>query len=376
MTTRTPGYWRPGDDPGAREFAAFRGETGSGFTFEGGGHLESVTVAFETWGTLNAARSNAVLVLHALTADSHAVGDEGSGHPAPGWWNGLIGPGLAIDTNEFFVVCPNVLGGAQGTTGPSSLDENGQPYGSRFPVITVRDQVTVEVALADQLGIAAWHTMLGGSMGGMRVLEWAIGYPQRVRRAIVLAVGAASTADQIAQSSLQVRAIKADPHFLQGDYYESGSAPREGLAIARGLGQITYRSSDEFDARFGRSSQDEGDPLRGDPYAVESYLAYQGEKLTRRFDANIYVVLSEAMNHHDVGRGRGGVAAALGEIQSRVTVIGIDSDRLYPLRLQEELVRHAPDANSLFVISSAIGHDGFLLEIDQIGKVVGGALHE
>jgi homoserine O-acetyltransferase len=376
MTTRTPGYWRPGDDPGARKFVTLHGATGSGFIFEGGGRLETVTVAFETWGTLNETRSNAVLVLHALTADSHVVGDASSGHPAPGWWNGLIGPGLAIDTNEFFVVCPNVLGGAQGTTGPSSLDEHGHPYGSRFPVITVRDQVTVEVALADQLGIEAWHAAAGGSMGGMRVLEWAIGYPQRVRRAVVLAVGAASTADQIAQSSLQVRVIRADPHFLSGDYYESGPAPVEGVAIARGLGQITYRSSDEFDTRFGRSSQDEGDPLHGDLYAIESYLAYQGEKLARRFDANSYIVLSEAMNHHDVGRGRGGVKAALARIQSRVTVIGIDSDRLYPLKLQEELVRLTPDANALFVISSAVGHDGFLLEVDQIGKVVSGALHE
>ena len=376
MTTKTSGYWRPGDDPGAREFVTLRGENGLGFTFEGGGHLATVTVAFETWGTRNAEHSNAVLVLHALTADSHVVGDEGSGHPAPGWWNGLIGPGLAIDTNEFFVVCPNVLGGAQGTTGPSSLDENGQHYGSRFPVITVRDQVTVEVALANQLDIAAWYAVVGGSMGGMRVLEWAVGYPQRVRRAVVLAVGAASTPDQIAQSSLQVRAIRADPHFLGGDYYESGSAPREGLAIARGLGHLTYRTSDEFDVRFGRSSQDEGDPLRGDLYAVESYLAHHGEKLVRRFDANSYVVLSEAMNHHDVGRGRDGVAAALGAIQGRVTVIGIDSDRLYPLRLQEEIVRLTPGADPLFVISSPVGHDGFLLEVDQIGKIIRDALQE
>jgi homoserine O-acetyltransferase len=376
MTTSTPGYWRPGDDPGGREFATFRGELDSGFTFEGGGHLAAVSVAYETWGTLNATRSNAVLVLHALSADSHAVGDVGPGHPAPGWWNGLIGPGLALDTNEFFVVCSNVLGGAQGTTGPSSLDESGKPYGSRFPVITVRDQVTVEVALADHLDVAVWHAVVGGSMGGMRVLEWAVGYPNRVRSAVVLAVGAASTADQIAQSSFQVRAIRADPNFLGGDYYESDTTPDEGLAIARGLGHITYRSSSEFDARFGRTSQDGTSPLHGGLYAIESYLAYQGEKLVRRFDANSYVVLSEAMNHHDVGRGRGGVAAALGAIESRVTVIGIDSDRLYPLRLQEEIVRLTPTAQPLFVITSAVGHDGFLLEVDQIGKVIHAALHE
>jgi homoserine O-acetyltransferase len=373
MTTQL-GYWRAGDDPGAREFVTFNGEGGRGFTFEGRGRLASVTVAYESWGTLDATRSNAVLVLHALTGDSHALGEAGHGHPTPGWWNGLVGPGLAIDTNEFFVICPNVLGGAQGTTGPSSIGDDGRRFGSRFPVITVRDQVAVEVAFADHLGITAWHAVVGGSMGAMRVLEWAVGYPDRVTRCIVLAVGAVSTPDQIAQTSLQIRAIRADPNFLGGDYYESDRAPREGLAIARGLGQITYRSSQEFDTRFGRSPQGESDPLRGGLYAIESYLSHHGEKLSGRFDANSYVVLGEAMNHHDVGRNRGGVAKALSVIQSQTTVIGIDSDRLYPLALQEQLVDLIPDARPLFVVTSGVGHDGFLLEVDQIGKIVGATL--
>jgi homoserine O-acetyltransferase len=375
MTTPND-YWRLGDDPGSRRFVTFRGPDGAGFTFEGGGHLDEVTVAYETWGTLNADRSNAVLVEHALTGDAHATGEAGPGQPTSGWWNGLIGPGRGVDTDQWFVVCSNVLGGAQGTTGPSSLDHDGRPYGSRFPVITVRDQVDVEVELATHLRIDTWRAVIGGSMGGMRSLEWTVGYPERVARSVVLAVGAASTSDEIAHSALQVRVIKSDPAFHGGDYYDTGEAPLAGLAIARGLGQITYRTGDEFDARFGRSAQNEGDVLRDDLYAIESYLGYHGEKLARRFDANSYVVLSEAMNHHDVGRGRGGVAKALGNVSSPMTVIGIDSDRLYPLRLQREIAELVPSAAPLWVITSNVGHDGFLLEVDQIGKIVKNSLEE
>jgi homoserine O-acetyltransferase/O-succinyltransferase len=368
-------YWRNGDEPGARHFVTLAGTDARGFSLEGGGRLSEVTVAYETWGELNGDRSNAVLVEHALTGDSHATGDAGPGHPTPGWWNGLIGPGLPIDTDQFYIVCPNVLGGAQGTTGPSSIADDGKPYGSRFPVITVRDQVSVEIAFADYLGIETWHAVVGGSMGGMRALEWAVEAPTCVARLIVLAAGAASTAEQIAQSWLQVRAIKADANFRGGDYYD-GASPSEGLAIARGLGQITYRTADELDARFARTAQNDENVLAGGQYAIESYLQYHGEKLARRFDANSYVVLSEAMNHHDVGRGRGGVAAALGTIQSRTTVLGIDSDRLYPLRLQDQLAELIEGASPLHVISSSVGHDGFLLEVDQIGKIVGDSLND
>jgi homoserine O-acetyltransferase/O-succinyltransferase len=367
-------YWRNGDEPGARRFVTLAGDDGRGFSFEGGGHVEEVTVAYETWGTLNEDRSNAVLVEHALTGDSHATGEVGPGHVTPGWWNGLIGPGLGIDTDQFYVVCPNVLGGAQGTTGPSSIAPDGAPYGSRFPVITVRDQVSVEIAFADSLGIGTWHAVVGGSMGGMRALEWAVEAPERVARLIVLAVGAASTAEEIAHSRLQIRAIKADPNFRGGDYYDA-EPPTEGLAIARGLGQITYRTADEFETRFARASQDDGNVLVGGQYAIESYLHYHGEKLAHRFDANSYVVLSEAMNHHDVGRGRGGIAAALGAIRSRTTVLGIESDRLYPLSLQDQLAEFIPGASPVHVISSSVGHDGFLLEVDQIGKIVGESLN-
>lgn len=369
-----PGVWLPGDDPGQRKFARLSGDDGNGFAFEGGGWLPEITVAYETWGERDPAGSNCVLVLHALSGDSHAVGAASAAHPSPGWWEGMIGPGAPIDTDRHFVVCPNVLGGCQGTTGPASPAPDGVAYGSRFPIVTVRDQVAVEVALADQLGIERWAGVVGGSMGGMRVLEWCIGHPDRVSRAVVLSVGAAATADQIALCSLQIRAIRSDPAYAGGDYYETGARPVDGLAIARGIGQVSYRTAGEFQSRFGRTPQASEDPLKGGRYAVESYLQHHGDKLSGRFDPNSYIVLSEAMNHHDVGRSRGGVARALANVGADVTVAGITSDRLYPLELQQELCRLIPDCRPVAVIKSASGHDGFLLELGQVGEVVAGAL--
>jgi len=368
-----PGVFQPGDDPGDRRFADLLTD-GGGLALEAGGRLASVTVAYETWGEPAPDRANAVLVLHALTADSHASGPAGPGHPTAGWWDGLIGPGAAMDTDRWFVVCPNVLGGCQGTTGPASPAPDGAPYGSRFPVVTIRDQVAVEAALADHLGIDRWAAVVGGSMGGMRVLEWCVGYPERVERAVVLAVGAAATADQIAWCSLQVRAIRGDPAFAGGDYYTTSGRPVDGLAVARGLGQVTYRTAAELGGRFGRSPQAAEEPLKGGRYAVESYLQHHGAKLSERFDPNAYIVLSEAMNHHDVGRGRGGLAPALAGVRAEVTVAGIESDRLYPLSLQEELARLLPGRPPVRRIESASGHDGFLLEVDQVGDVVASAL--
>ncbi len=369
-----PGVWLPGLDPGRRQFVQLSGEADGGLALEGGGRLPEVTVAYETWGTLNAARSNGILVLHALTGDSHATGPTAHGHVTSGWWDGLIGPGAALDTDRYFVVCPNVLGGCQGTTGPSSRSSDGTHYGSQFPLITIRDQVRVEVGLADALGIATWACVVGGSMGGMRVLEWCVGHPDRVRRAVVLAVGAAATADQIALCSLQIRAIRQDPAFAGGDYYGTGARPVDGLAIARGIGQVSYRTGSEFESRFGRRAQAEEDPLKGGRYAVESYLEYHGDKLAKRFDANSYVVLSEAMNHHDVGRSRGGIERALRNVRAEVTVAGIVSDRLYPLELQLELGRLLPGDRPVAIVESQFGHDGFLLEVEQIGKIVASTL--
>jgi homoserine O-acetyltransferase/O-succinyltransferase len=369
-----PGVWRPGDEPGQRRFADLAGPGGAGFPLETGARLDVVSVAYETWGTLNDDHTNAVLVLHALTGDSHVIGPQAPGHPSKGWWDGLVGPGAPVDTDRYFVVCPNVLGGCQGTTGPGSLDAEGRPYGSRFPVITIRDQVAVEVALADELGIAQWTCAVGGSMGGMRVLEWCIGFPERVDRAVVLAVGAAASADQIALCSLQARAIRSDPAFHGGDYYDTSMRPVDGLSVARGIGHFSYRTGVEFEQRFGRERQGEEEPLKGGRYAIASYLEYHGEKLAKRFDPNSYIALSEAMNHHDIGRGRGGVAEALGTIRADVTVAGITTDRLYPLSSQEEMARHLPGCPPVSVVESFSGHDGFLLEIEQVGRIVRGVL--
>jgi homoserine O-acetyltransferase len=370
----SPSFWSAGDDPGRRQFATVFSQD-QVLSLEGGGSLGDVTVAYETWGELNQARSNAVLVLHALTGDSHAAGAAGPGHLTAGWWNGVIGPGAPIDTTRFFVVCPNVLGGCQGTTGPASPGPDGARYGSRFPLITIRDQVTAEVALADHLGISHWAAVVGGSMGGMRVLEWCVGHPDRVSRAFVLAVGAAASADQIALCSLQIRTIRCDPAFAGGDYYSASHGPFEGLAIARGIGQVSYRTADELQSRFGRKAQDAEDPLSGGRFAIQSYLEHHGEKLTRRFDPNSYIALSQAMNSHDVGRGRGGLAPALSRISAAVTVAGIASDRLYPLQLQEELATLLPGDRPVAVIESVSGHDGFLLETNQVGAILRSVLN-
>jgi homoserine O-acetyltransferase len=371
-----PGVWLPGLDPGRRQFMKLSDQDDGGVTLESGGRLPEVVVAYETWGALNAERNNAVLVLHALSLDSHATGPAGPGHVAAGWWDGLIGPGAAIDTEKYFVVCPNVLGGCQGTTGPASPGPDGSPFGSQFPLITIRDQVAVEAMLADRLGVGVWACVVGGSMGGMRVLEWCVGLPERVGRAVVLAVGAAATAEQIALCTLQIRAIRNDPAFAGGDYYGTGARPVDGLSLARGMGQVSYRTSAELQGRFGRNAQGEEDPFKGGRFAVESYLQHQGDKLVARFDPNSYVVLSEAMNHHDVGRGRGGIEHALSTVRAEVTVAGIASDRLYPLELQRELGRMLPGGRPVAVLESQFGHDGFLLEIEKIGNVVAAALSE
>lgn len=370
------GAWRPGDEPGHRQFVTLFTERPH--VLEAGGRLANITVAYETWGELNPDASNAVLVLHAFTGDSHASGKAGHGHITEGWWNDLIGPGKAIDTDRYYVVCPNIIGGCQGTTGPSSPAEDGAPYGSRFPVTTVRDQTVVEKMLADRLGIERWAAVIGGSMGGMRALEWAIGFPEKVERLVVLSSCAAASAEQIALGSMQIRAIQADPKFRGGDYYDAdpGDGPHAGMMLARAVGQVSYRSELEFHTRFARFPQGADDPLEGGQYAIESYLDYHGEKLVKRFDANTYIALTAAMNHHDVGRHRGGVAAALARITAATTIGGISSDRLYPLRQQYELAQLIPGAGSVEVIGSMVGHDGFLVEHEAVGKVIGRALGE
>jgi homoserine O-acetyltransferase/O-succinyltransferase len=365
---------RSPEEPGDRKFKRVF-ETDP-LSLDLGGSLGPITVAYESWGTPSPARNNAILIEHALTGDSHAAGDMGPGHPTPGWWDSLIGPGAAIDTDHWWVICPNTLGGCRGTTGPCSPSPDGAPWGSRFPTVTVRDQVAVEAALTDVLGIERWAAIVGGSMGGMRALEWAVMYPDQVERLIVLACGAAATAEQIALCSVQSEAIRLDPDFHGGDYYgvPPGQGPERGLSLARRIGHVTYRSELELNDRFGRQPQPGEDPFASGRYAVESYLDHQAEKLVRRFDANSYLVLSRAMDHHDLGRDRGGAETALATVRAATTVAGVDSDRLYPLRLQLELATMLPGRPHVEVVNSPHGHDGFLVEQQQVTRVIEQAL--
>jgi len=362
------GAWRIGDDPGARRFAQL-----GAMDFERGGSLPAVTIAYETWGELNAAGDNAVLVLHALTGDSHLTGPAGPGHATAGWWSGLVGAGQVLDPERWFIVAPNMLGGCQGSTGPASVAPDGAEWGSRFPFVTIRDQVHAQRVLTDALGIRSWAAVIGGSMGGMQVLEWAVTHPERVDRFAVLAAPPLSSADQIALNFVQSEAIRMDPAFAGGDYYNApdGEGPHHGLALARRMALLNYRSPTELDDRFARSWQSGINPLGGGGrFAVESYLDFHGNKFTRRFDANSYLVLVDAMNSHDIGRDRDGVAAALRRATGLGLVLGVDSDRLFPVPGQEVIAGLLPNSLSgaePVVISSPFGHDAFLIEDALVG---------
>ncbi|WP_400159388.1 homoserine O-acetyltransferase [Arthrobacter sp. BPSS-3] len=339
---------------------------------ESGAVLPEVVLAYETWGTLNADASNAVLIEHALTGDTHVTRGAGG---EPGWWEQLAGPGAPVDTDRYFVVSINILGGCYGSTGPSTPAPDGRPWGSRFPLVTLRDSTAAEARLADALGIHRWHAVLGGSLGGARALEWAVSYPERVRRCAVIAVGAYSTAEQIAFAQAQTLAIRQDPRFNGGDYY-GGPEPHDGLALARRIAHITYRSAAELEGRFGRTGQDGETPLAPGPlsgrgrYQVESYLDHQGNKLVQRFDANSYIAITEALMSHDVARGRGSLRQALAGATAEFFIAAVDSDRLYFPEQSRELAAALPGEVPMHVISAPIGHDGFLTEIGQLGGVL------
>jgi homoserine O-acetyltransferase len=335
---------------------------------ESGSRLPGVTLAYETWGTLNADRSNAVLIEHALTGDTHVTRGETE---EPGWWEQLAGPGAPVDTERYFVVSINILGGCYGSTGPSTPAPDGKPWGSRFPLVTLRDTTAAEARLADALGISSWYAVVGGSLGGARALEWAVTYPERVRRCAVISVGASSTAEQIAFAQAQTLAIRQDPFFNGGDYY-GGPGPQAGLALARRIAHITYRSAAELDGRFGRTAQPSESPLlagslagRG-RYQVESYLDHQGSKLVRRFDANSYIAITEALMSHDVSRGRGALEEALAPSTAEFLVAAVDSDRLYFPAQSYALAAALPGTVEVQLINAPIGHDGFLTEIGQL----------
>jgi homoserine O-acetyltransferase len=362
------GAWLVGDPIGNRKFS-------SPFSVqvESGVELSGIRLAYETWGELNRARDNAVLVLHALTGDSHAVGTAASGHPTAGWWNGMIGPDLPIDTNRYFVITPNVLGGCQGSTGPSSLSSSGREYGATFPQLTIRDQARAFALLMDQLEVPTFCAV-GGSMAGMQALELAIEFPERVTKLGVLAAPAYSTADQIALNTLQLEAIRSDENFQGGWYYgaKPGFGPHRGLSLARRMALLNYRSPQELNDRFGRSWQSKVSPLtEHGKFAVESYLDFHGNKFVRRFDANSYITLVSAMNSHDVGRDRESVEQALTAICCPTLVLGIKNDRLFPLSGQQliaESVSGELVGGKLHVIDSEFGHDGFLIETEAVGE--------
>ena len=362
------GAWRDGDPVGDRRFAGL-----GSFRTEGGRQLPFVRIAYETWGELNAAADNAVLILHALTGDSHVCGPAGPGHPTAGWWEDVVGPGRPVDTDRWYVVAPNMLGGCQGSTGPASIGPTGAEWASRFPYLTIRDQVAAQRALADVLGIGVWAAVIGGSMGGMHALEWAVSAPDRVARLAVLSAPPFNTADQIALNSVQLEAIAIDPRFAGGEYYDAGdgNGPHRGLALARRMALLNYRSPTELNQRFQRSWQSGVSPLGGDGrFAVESYLDFHGNRFTRRFDANSYIRLVEAMDSHDVGRARGGVEDALARVTATTLVLGIDTDRLFPVEGQHRIARgipHTLDGNEAVVLASDFGHDGFLIETERVG---------
>lgn len=362
------GAWLAGDAVGDRKFS-----DSFDIALESGQELLGARLAYESWGGLTADKSNAVLVLHALTGDSHLIGGASEGHATSGWWNGIVGPGEAIDTNEFFVLTPNVLGGCQGSTGPSSLDRNGREYGPSFPQLTIKDQARAFLILADQLGIKKFFAIVGGSMAGMHALEIAIDFPERLDRMAILAAPPYSTADQIALNTVQLEAIRSDSNFAAGWYYDAkpGFGPHKGLALARRMALLNYRSPKELNERFGRSWQSQVSPLteRG-KYAVESYLDFHGNKFVRRFDANSYITLVSAMNSHDVGRDRGGVELALKKVTCPTLVLGVDSDRLFPVSGQELIAKNISGplvGGELQLISSEYGHDGFLIESKEVG---------
>jgi homoserine O-acetyltransferase len=363
---------------GGRKFAHFPHDRP--FALDGGKVLSSVSIAYESWGTLNEDATNAILICHAWTGDSHVSGAAEEGNPTPGWWEGVVGPGKAIDTNKWFVVCSNVIGGCQGSTGPATAHpEDGQLYGSRFPVITIRDMVRAQVRLTDMLGIRKWHSVVGGSMGGMQVLEWAVTFPDRVKTIVPIATCSQATAQQIAWGAIGRRAIRLDPKWRNGEYYDAatGEGPWEGLAIARMLSQVTFRSDNVFNERFGRALVDMDADYNGlglwDRFEVEGYLDHHGDRLIRRFDTNSYLIIGKAMDLHDIARGRGTLDTAMSRIKAPTLVLGISSDILYPTYQQKQIHSMLTEkgVDSTYVeIDSPHGHDAFLINFDQVGTPI------
>lgn len=350
---------------------------------ECGATLYPVEVAYETYGHLNPDRSNAILITHAFTGDAHAAGisraagAENSGKP--GWWDNMIGPGKAFDTDRYFVICSNVLGGCQGTTGPGSINiVTGRPYGMTFPVITIRDMVRVQKMLIDSLGIPRLLCVCGGSMGGMQALEWAVSFPEFVRCVIPIATTWRHSAQQIAFNEVGRQAIMADPDWCDGDYYDK-KPPARGLSVARMVGHITYMSDESMREKFGRKLREKekfGFDF-GIDFEVESYLRYRGNQFVSRFDANSYLYITKAEDYFDLTNGTGRLADAFRTVATRFLVISFTSDWLYPSYQSQEIVKVLRRMNGDVAycdLQSNYGHDAFLVDIAEQSEIVRGFL--
>ncbi|MHB9028211.1 MAG: homoserine O-acetyltransferase MetX [Candidatus Latescibacterota bacterium] len=345
-------------------------------SLESGDTLGPVDLVYETYGEPNEDRSNAILIVHALSGDAHAAGYHHPKDRRTGWWDAMIGPGKAFDTRRFWVICSNIIGGCKGSTGPGSLNpKTGEPYGPDFPTITIGDMVEAQRRLIDHLEIERLHAVAGGSMGGFQALEWALRFPERTGSALCIAAGSRLSAQGIAFNAVGRHAITTDPEWNGGRYYGS-PGPVQGLAIARMVGHITYLSEISMDSRFGRKLQSAdrfGYDFSNAEFTVESYLMHQGKRFTERFDANSYLYITKAMDYFDVSRSYGPLTRAFSETNSRYLVISYSSDWLFPTEHSKEIVR-ALVANgkdvSFLEINSPYGHDAFLIEAERLTRII------
>ncbi len=340
--------------------------------------LNGFTLAYETYGTLNADRSNAILICHALSGDAHVAGYTGAEGEKPGWWDDAVGPGKMFDTERFFVICSNVIGGCQGSSGPSSLASDGKPYALRFPFVTVTDMVAAQRHLMDYLGIQKLFSVAGGSMGGMQALQWAVDFPERVGSVLFLASTQRSSTQNIAFNEIGRQAIYGDPNWNHGDYYDK-TPPNAGLAVARMVGHITYMSEYSLESKFGRHTQNSGALAYNfsTDFAVESYLQHQGEKFTERFDANSYLYITKALDYFDIADGYASAHEALRRVECPFLVVSISSDWLYTAEQALELVNALGDLDKDVTyrhIEASFGHDSFLVEVEAMTEIVGGYL--
>jgi homoserine O-acetyltransferase len=342
---------------------------------ECGRKLGPVTLAYETYGQLNSEKSNAVLILHALSGDAHVAGRHDASDRKPGWWDNMVGPGKAFDTDRYFIICSNCIGGCKGSTGPGSINPaTGKPYALDFPMVTIGDMVRAQKELIDHLGIDRLACAVGGSMGGMQVLQWAVAYPDKVRLAIPIATTARLSAQAIAFDAVGRHAIMADPNFNDGNYY-GGQIPNRGLGIARMIGHITYLSDASMHEKFGRDLQDKITPDYDfvTEFQVESYLSYQGDEFVKRFDANSYLYISKAMDYFDLSQPSGELRKGLSPVQAASLVISFSSDWLFPSYMSKEIVSALRRNNvdvSYAEIQSDYGHDAFLLEAETLGRLI------